>query len=161
MFLDACLFEFHAKSGLGNFSASGGGLLFFDAGGLLFDLDGAAFHVFHELGQLAELLGRDRAILGLLDEDLLDGGDHRHRVRQERRQFSIPFQFLQGISRRLDQALDVNAPAGQFGGETRVLPVASDSQAQLVLAHHNRGRLVTLRVLRQKYAVDARRADGL
>ena len=48
-----------------------------------------------------------------------------------------PFQRL---ARGLGEALDVNAPAGELGGQAHVLALFADGLAQFVLVHHHDGR---------------------
>ncbi len=56
-------------------------------------------------------------------------------------------QLLERLAGRLGQALDIDAPAGQLGGQPGVLPLAADGQRELVVRHDNDCRLPFVRVI--------------
>ena len=71
MFLQAKLFEGHAKRSRRDFGEGAGGLLLHGAGRVFLDLDRAAFHAVNELGEQRVFFRRDRAVLCLLRQHFL------------------------------------------------------------------------------------------
>ncbi len=67
---------------------------------------------------------------------------------------------IEPFERGLALALDVNAPAGELGGEAGVLPLLADGEAQLLVGHDHHGGL-DLALFVEQHAGDARRAQRI
>ena len=70
-------------------------------------------------------------------------------------------QMLERFGGGLGQVLDVDAPAGELGGQPGVLTLAADGQRKLIVGHDDDGRLAFFRMLFQKDVGDAGRAERL
>src|SRR5690606_37569260 len=63
--------------------------------------------------------------------------------------------------RRLGDALNVDAPARQLGGETGILPFAANCQRELVVGHDDSRRAACLRLVVEEHGAHTRRAQCL